>query len=387
MIKQWIQRYSRFVAHHPYHVLLLVLLLTVSSLILSSTITTEKTDIKDMVPSDIEAIVTLDAIEDKFGSTDTVLFVLETDPDYRGSDEVRDLRDPRALIYMEQLSQLALHTADVFEVSSAATVIKDMNNGRIPRSLREVQELTDKNGLFDGYISRDHSMALVKIRLTDDADLDEIERELGEILQSTPRPPGIRASLGGKPLEGVVIEKTIRPDMQRTSTYSLIGILIIVLILFRSPKYGFLPLTTILFGTLWAMGYVGLIGMHMTSETSGVISMIMGIGIDFGIQLTTRYRFERQHLSPADAMAITLGEVIIPMSTTTLAALIGFQAMSMGRLTFLGDMGTIMSYGVAASMLAAVTAVPALILIADQPPEIISKIINSVENKIGEIKS
>src|SRR5450756_404718 len=95
--------------------------------------------------------------------------------------------------------------------------------------------------------------------------------------------------------------------------------------------------------------------------------MIMGIGIDFGIQLVTRYRLELQNLStlnghhpqfqlgPREAMEVTLNNVIIPMLTTTLAALIGFQAMTLGRLTFLGDMGTMMSYGVAASMIAAIT--------------------------------
>ena len=125
------------------------------------------------------------------------------------------------------------------------------------------------------------------------------------------------------------------------------------------------------------MGYVGLIGMGMSSQTSGVLSMIMGIGIDFGIQVVTRYRFEllnipaikERHpdldLGPKDAMAVTLNNVIIPMLTTTLAALIGFQAMSLGKLTFLGDMGTIMSYGVAASMVAAITIVPALVILFD----------------------
>jgi predicted RND superfamily exporter protein len=54
------------------------------------------------------------------------------------------------------------------------------------------------------------------------------------------------------------------------------------------------------------------------------------------------------------------------MSTTTLAALIGFGAMSLGKLTFLADMGTMMGYGVVASMLAAITIVPALIVIFDK---------------------
>jgi predicted RND superfamily exporter protein len=178
-------------------------------------------------------------------------------------------------------------------------------------------------------------------------------------------------------MEGVVMEKNIGPDMAKTSLYSLIGILIIILVLFRSIKYGFTPMSTIIFGTVWAMGFVGFIGMGMSSQTSGVLSMIMGIGIDFGIQVVTRYRFEMANipglkedhpnidLGPKDAMAVTLNNVIVPMLTTTLAALIGFQAMSLGKLTFLGDMGTIMSYGVAASMVAAITIVPAIVIILD----------------------
>ncbi|CAD6494367.1 MAG: MMPL family protein [Candidatus Argoarchaeum ethanivorans] len=366
MIQDYIDRYAHFVAHHPYLILLFVILLSFFAFVMIGTVTTEKADLKDYLPEDIEAIATLFDIEDKFGSVNFIYIVIEVDPAYSGSDEIRDLRDPQILRYVEQISQLARHTEDVMEVSSASTTIKSINDGKLPQSLRKVRELTSKNGLLDGYISDDYTMSLVKIRLIDiDADLKNIEIELEKIIQSTPHPAGIKVSLGGASMEGQAMEKAIKPDMKRTSTYSLVGILIVVLVLFRSPKYGFIPLTTILFGTLWAMGYVGLIGMGLTSNTSGVISMIMGIGIDFGIQVTTRYRFERAHQLPPDAMELTLRKVIMPMSTTTLAALIGFQAMSMGQLTFMGAMGTMMSYGVAACMAAAITAVPSFILIAD----------------------
>ena len=366
MMQDYIDKYAHFVAHHPYFILLFVILLSFFAFVMIGTVTTEKADLKDYLPEDIEAIATLFDIEDKFGSVNFIYIVIEVDPAYSGSDEIRDLRDPQILRYVEQISQLARHTEDVMEVSSASTTIKSINDGKLPQSIRKVRELTSKNGLLSGYISDDYTMSLVKIRLIDiDADLESIEIELEKIIQSTPHPAGIKVSLGGASMEGQAMEKAIKPDMKRTSTYSLIGILIVVLVLFRSPKYGFIPLTTILFGTLWAMGYVGLTGMGLTSNTSGVISMIMGIGIDFGIQITTRYRFERAHQLPPDAMELTLKKVIMPMSTTTLAALIGFQAMSMGQLTFMGAMGTMMSYGVAACMAAAITAVPSFILIAD----------------------
>ena len=338
--------YSSFVTRHPVTVLVIMLLVSVYAIQMIGTIETKKSDIKSMLPNDVESISTLNSIENEFGSTNAMFLAVEVDPSYQGSDEVRDVRDPRALVYLDQLSDLSMHTEKVIDVSSPTTVLKSINNGRLPQSEREVEQLAGKNGLLDNYISRDYSVSLVRIQTTDDVDLIAIEKEFDKLIRELPRPPGITTTLGGMSMEGVVMQKSIGPDMAKTSMYSLIGILIIILVLFRSIKYGFTPMSTIIFGTLWAMGFVGFIGMGMSSQTSGVLSMIMGIGIDFGIQVVTRYRFEllnipalkERHpdldIGPKDAMAVTLNNVIIPMLTTTLAALIGFQAMSLGKLTF-----------------------------------------------------
>ncbi len=366
MINRVIRRYSVFVTRRPFIVLIVVLLVTALAIMMASTIQTEETEDKDFLPRDVEVMNTLFAIEDEFGSTNIVYLVVETDSQNVGSDEVSDLRDPRVIRYMNQLSDIALRTQDVIEVSSPASVLKNINGGKLPQSAREVNELTYKNGLLRSYMSKDYTLALVRIRTSDDVDLGNLEEELSKILSQVPKPPGIKASLGGSVMESMVMEKSIGPDMAKTSIYSLVGILIIILMLFRSIKYGFTPMTTIIVGSIWAMGYVGLIGMGLTSMTSGVLSMIMGIGIDFGIQVTTRYRLELPGKSPEEAMAVSLDNVIIPMSTTTVAALIGFGAMSLGKLTFLGDMGKIMGYGVVASMLAAITVVPALLVIFDK---------------------
>ena len=377
MSNKIIKIYSNFITKFPVLVLVIMLLVSVFAIQMAGTIKTKKSDTKSMLPQDAEAIKTLNSIENEFGSTNSVSFAVEIDPLYTGSDEVRDVRDPRVIQYTDQLSELALHTDNVIDVTGPATVLKSINGGKLPQSSRDIQELANKNGLLDSYISKDYTLALVTIRTTDDVDLSKLEPELEKILQQVPKPPGITANVAGSVMESQIMQTAIAPDMAKTSLYSLVGILIIVLILFRSIKYGFTPMTTIIFGTLWTMGYVGLIQMGLSSQTSGVTSMIMGIGIDFGIQLVTRYRLELQNLStlnenhpkfqlgPREAMEVTLNNVIIPMLTTTLAALIGFQAMSLGRLTFLGDMGTMMSYGVAASMIAAITIVPAIILIID----------------------
>lgn len=376
-----IERYSEFVCSKPYTVILLVLLLSIFSVYFAGTITMKTSSNRDFLPEDEPAINTLFTIEDEFGSTNVVHLVVEVAPEHAGSNEIRDVRDPRVLRYMSSIGELASHTDDVVEVTSPASVLKSINGGRLPSSLREAQELTYKNGLLDSYISRDYTLALVRIYTTDDVDYDSLEVELEKVIAQVTAPPGIKASLGGTILEQQVMKKNIQPDMAKTSTYSLVGILIIVLLLFGSFRYGLTPLTTIIFGSLWALGYVGFIGMGLSSATSGVLSMIMGIGIDFGIQVVTRYRYELQDKIPSRAMAVSLNNVIVPMSTTTLAALIGFQALQLGKLTFVGEMGTIMSYGVAASMLAAITFVPALVVVLDSTDfkSIYEKLINRFE--------
>src|SRR3990172_7253387 len=295
MIKP-LEKYSELVTGHPVTVLVIILLVSAYAMQMVGTIETKKSDIKSMLPKDVGSITTLNSIENEFGSTNFVLFAVEIDPSYNGSDEVRDIRDQRVLLYLNQLSELAIHTESVIEVTSPTTVLKSINKGHLPQSEREVQELAGKNGLLDNYISKDYTIALVRIQTTDDVDLKSLEVELDKIINELTPPPGVTATLGGVAMEGVVMEKNIGPDMAKTSLYSLIGILIIILALFRSIKYGFTPLTTIIFGTLWAMGYVGFIGMGMSSQTSGVLSMIMGIGIDFGIQVVTRYRFELMNI-------------------------------------------------------------------------------------------
>jgi len=94
--------------------------------------------------------------------------------------------------------------------------------------------------------------------------------------------------------------------------------------------------------------------------------MIMGIGIDFGIQVVNRFRQERKKHGIEKAMEITLSSVFIPMLITTLAALIGFRAMSLGKLTLLGDLGNMMSLGVLFCFIAAISVVPSALVISEK---------------------
>ena len=367
--KEILNAYAKFVSKHPIIVLLIAVFISVIAIQQARNVQTKSMDYKDMLPDNLEVMKAMDLLNDDFEGSDSAMFAIELFPKDKES-AIKDIRDPEAIKYISLLGEMALHTDDVVSVTSGATLLKQMNNNHLPKSLNRVKELEKNNVMLKSYLSDDHTLALIKIKLSDDYDEIEIVKSLNNILTIVPKPTGIKANIAGNTIAQTVVREQLGSDTSRTSMFSMIGIIIILLLLFRSPKYSFIPLTTIGIGIVWAFGYLGLIGMGMSSATSGVISMIMGIGIDFGIQTVTRFRQELKSAKKKNkiesAMVITLNNVIIPMATTTLAALIGFKAMSMGKLTMMAEMGTMMSYGITACFLAAITVVPALLVLLEK---------------------
>ena len=233
---------------------------------------------------------------------------------------------------------------------------------------REKNEKPIKLNQFKYYVSDDYTTSVIRINL---AEMNEEQKkdfidELKHIIGETKKPAGLNIGITGDPVVSEELKNQIMPTMQTTSMFSLIGIFIVVCLLFLSLRYGIISLLAIGFGIIWVYGVLGLLGMSISSTMSGGISMIMGIGIDFGIQVVNRFKQERKKHKIEKAMKITLSKVFVPMLITTLAALIGFRAMSLGQLTLLADLGNMMSFGVLFCFIAAITVVPSVLVINEK---------------------
>jgi len=363
-----INQYSKLVTNKPVLVLIISLIFTGFMFYSVTKIQMTNIEYEDILPKGNEVIDAFNFVKNEFGGSNSAIIVIEVDPSYPYSNEPIDIRDPRVIRYIDILTQQSQYVDYVDSVSSASQLIRESNQGHIPNSLKSIKNILDNNPFSNQYISDDYSMSLIKINLNEDAsdNAEEIERQLSELIDKIEKPAGIKVQLAGETLKHPILRKETGKDMNKTSLFSMIGIVLILFILFRSIKNTILPLMTILFGVVWALGFTSLIGMGISPVTSGVISMIMGIGIDFGIQVINRFKQELREHDKKEAMRRTIKGVFMPMLTTTLAALIGFRAMSLGKLRIMGEMGTIMSFGVAFCMLAAVTVVPGILVLLEK---------------------
>ena len=368
--KKPLERYARFVAHHALVVLAIFFIFTIFMGYQASLMETAGTSQKDWLPEDVEVVSTYELIADQFaGSFSSSTIAVQTEPRYAKSDEIRDVRDPEVLRYVDLLAERAKLVYGVVSAESAADVIKGVNGGRIPSSLRSVKSLLEHNEqaeqLIRHYISDDYSMTVVRLNLQEDVDAHEAVEELRELIKMD-KPEGVSVEITGGPVIDVTTEELAEETMGMTSSISFALIIVILIIIFASLKHGLIPLLTIVFGLIWANGTLVLAGFNITPQTSGVMAMIMGIGIDFGIQVTKRFRFELRTQKREDAMVDTLKNVFYPMTITTLAAMTGFLCLGLGKLPVMKDMGTMMAVGVVFCAIAALTVVPAVLVLLER---------------------
>jgi len=365
-----LEKYARFVSHHAIIVLAIVLIFTIFMGYQASLMETTGTSQKAWLPEDIEVIDTFELIADQFaGSFATATIAVEISPRYAQSDEIRDVRDPEVLRYVDLLAERAKLVYGVVGAKSAADVVKEANEGRIPPSLRSVKSLLEHNEMakqrISNYISDDYSLTVVRLNLLEDIDAEGVVEELREVI-NIKKPQGVSVEISGDPVIEVAMMELAEETMGTTSLISFALIILILIIVFTSIKYGLIPLLTIVFGVIWAFGTLVLAGFEITPQTSGVMAMIMGIGIDFGIQVTKRFRYELRSQKREDAMVDTLKNVFYPMTITTLAAVIGFKCLALGKLPIMADMGTMMATGVVFCMVAALTVVPAILVLFER---------------------
>lgn len=356
--------YGKFVSEKPYIVLIISILAIVVMFFGIQRIESSDIDFETVLPEDLEAMQAYTLLKDEMGDSSSVSIYIGLNPTDPGTDEPYDLRDPEILRYIDVLTQKAKYVDNVDEVNSISEIVKSYNDNIIPNTITTNRYIFD-NPQSMSYLTSDYSVSLIKVTVNEDgrSNRDEIVRQLNEIVDTTEKPSGIETKVIGDLAIELEQDTIISEDSNKTSLLSLLGVILFLYILLRSIKNVLLPLITVVVGVLWTFGAIGYFHVTFNNITSSVVTMIIGIGIDFGLQTIIRYNQELESNDKKKAMELTIANIMTPMVITVVAALIGFRAMSIGELKIMGDLGTTMGIAVTCCMIAALTIVAALIVI------------------------
>jgi predicted exporter len=157
-------------------------------------------------------------------------------------------------------------------------------------------------------------------------------------------------------------ERVIRREIVVNTAFSLVALLLLVLVVFRTPwilLYGTVPLVI---AALLTLGVNGLSG-PLSPATSGASAMLFGLGIDGVVLIYLRYIEERQRgFSEPEAIARTSGTAmsILLAYGTTVAT---FLALILVDFPSLEDLGRLVGFGMLVCCALVLTLLPALIAV------------------------
>ena len=150
---------------------------------------------------------------------------------------------------------------------------------------------------------------------------------------------------------------------------TLIVVAIILILVYRSPILWILPLFTA--GTALGLGTMIVYYLaknnviDLNGQTQGILDvLVLGAATDYSLLLISRYREElHHHESRFESMRIALRGVAEPIIASGSTVIAGLMVLLLSDLSSNRGLGPVGSIGIASAMLAALTLLPALLVV------------------------
>lgn len=194
-----------------------------------------------------------------------------------------------------------------------------------------------------------------------------VTEEIRSETEFAPRPPEMSTTVTGQSVFESAAFGLMLPEMITLFGGAFALIIGVVYVVMRTTVergwHVFLPLGTAITALLYMMGAMGVLGYDFNAIMLGVMPIALGLGIDYTLQIHSRYIEERQagH-DPVDAAGVatrTTGRaLLIAMGTTV----VGLGSLLVSAVPPVRQFGVTSAVAVLAAMILAVTLLPALLV-------------------------
>ncbi|MDQ1635550.1 MAG: uncharacterized protein QOJ32_2359 [Frankiaceae bacterium] len=133
-----------------------------------------------------------------------------------------------------------------------------------------------------------------------------------------------------------------------------VGIMVLILLIGFAVRWRLLPLAVVLIGTVWAFGLAGFLGISLSVITIAGLPVLLGVGIDFAIQMHSRVE-EEVVLDRADhPIQETTVNLVPALIVATVGAVLAFLALNISKVPGIRDFGKLLALGIVVICIASV---------------------------------
>jgi RND superfamily putative drug exporter len=181
-------------------------------------------------------------------------------------------------------------------------------------------------------------------------------------------PAGLRVDVTGPAGLGRDYLAAVAEGTDRTTLVTLVLVIVILLLIYRSPVTALVPLVTIGVAFLVSRGILGVLAQAGWKIPSLVDSMLVvlvfGVGTDYTIFLISRFREELARGDWRQAGAVTVGRIGAVITASAATVVVGLGSMAVARFGLVSWIGPALAITIVVTLVVGLTLSPALLGIA-----------------------
>ncbi len=351
---------------HALLILIVFLIFTIFMLFGAVKIRMES-DINKEMPQQLPIYQLNDKIKDSFGGQDSIILLFSLDNKNNYKKAPKDIRDPEVINYIIKFHNELKNENSIDNVLSIASYLPSNYNFK---SIEEVKFLLNQNPQLNMFFSKDYKDMMMFIE-SDVGSSEEKVKALNELIDQKIKdmslPAGVKVMKTGTPPMRITVFEMLGRDALYTLTLAAIIILFLLFITegsFTKGMLAFLPLT---FGLIWTAGTMGWLGIKLSIATVGLGAMLLGLGVEYGVFMLTRYKEERKkgnNQENALKKAVpSVGSAMLGSGGTTI---VGFLALTLSIMPMMKHLGISLAIGIFYSLMAAVLLAPIIIVLEER---------------------
>jgi len=233
-----------------------------------------------------------------------------------------------------------------------------------PAAVSRVISVFDNEALRSTLVSRDNTAMLITVDFSV-TPLDDAAKQAVEAIRAQAAGlPGTNFYVTGD--AGLLIDlfDSVQNSIERTTLVTIALVIVLLLIVYRSPIAALVPLVAIGFSYLVARGLAGYMagaGIAISTVVDAyMVVTIFGVGTDYCLFIVSRFREELGQGDRArtiDTAMRRIGPVILASAITVIVA---FLCLSVSRFSMTRSNGWVLAAGITITLAAGLTLVPAL---------------------------
>jgi RND superfamily putative drug exporter len=233
-----------------------------------------------------------------------------------------------------------------------------------PEAIDRVISVFDGEALQSSLESRDHTTMMINVYFSVPALSDTAKQAIQDIRAQFKQYPESTFYLSGS--AGLMYDMfdSVQKSIDKTTYITLILVVVLLLIVYRSPFASIVPLLAIGASFLVTRGIIGFLaqaGVAVSTITDAyMVVTIFGVGTDYCLFIVSRFREELALGDQKDKIEYTMRRIGPIIVASAITVVIAFLCLSISKFGMTRTSGWALAIGITVTLLSGLTLVPAL---------------------------